>query len=147
MSRAMVRRPPVAGVQAGRTIRAAAPGLLLLMLAACTAGPLGSVSDNVVGPSGPAAQGNTDLATQQACRQRVNEMYEVRDRGDIYAANPTVNSPFSANYQPGVPNRGLSSQFEYSRSVADCEHSTANGAEGPVFPPAPPGTPTTPTGH
>jgi hypothetical protein len=115
------------------------------MLAACTAGPMGGgASDNAVGPSGTAAQGNTDLATQQACRQRVNEMYEVRDRADIYAANPTVNSPLSANYQPGVTSRGLSDQFEYGRTVAECEHNTANGAEGSSFPTAPPASP---TGH
>jgi hypothetical protein len=150
MSRAMIRRPLVAGVQAGRIpgritsrlMPAAAPGLLLLMLAACTAGPLGGdASESAVGPSGTAAQGNTDLATQQACRQRVNEMYEVRDRGDIYAANSTMNSPLSANYQPGVTSRGLSSQFEYGQNVAECEHNTENGAEGPTFPPAPPATP------
>jgi hypothetical protein len=148
MSRAMFRRLLIAGARAGgnpvmpritasRLTRVAMPGLLVLMLAACSAGPMGGASDNAVGPSGAAAQGNTDLATQQACRQRVNEMYEVRDRGEIYAANPTVNSPFSANYQPDVPSRGLSNQFEYGQSLAECEHSTANGAEGPVFPPSP----------
>ncbi len=151
MSRAVFRRPPLAGVQAGSTaggttsrlILGAAPGLLLLILMACTAGPLGGgASESAVGPSGTAARGSTDLATQQACRQRVNEMYEVRDRGDIYAANSTVNSPLSANYQPGVTSRGLSSQFEYGQSVAECEHNSENGAEGPTFPPAPPATPT-----
>jgi hypothetical protein len=155
MSRGIFRRQLVAGARnpaspaatrgtALPLIRAAAPGLLLLTLAACSAGPMGGISDNAAGPGGPAAQGNIDLATQQACRQRVNDMYEVRDRGDIYAANPTVNSPFSANYQPDVPSRGLSNQFAYDQSLAECEHNSANGAEGPTFPPAPP--PVT-TGH
>ena len=149
MSRAFLRRPLFAGARDGstpgmarratsRTIRAAVPGLFLLSLAACSAGSMGGAGDNAVGPTGPAAQGNTDLATQQACRQRVNEMYEVRDRGDIYTANPSVNSPFSANYQPDVPSRGLSNQFAYDQSLAECEHNAANGAEGPGMAPPPP---------
>jgi len=114
-----------------------------MALADCSAGPMGGPSDNAVGPSGTAAEGNTDLATQQACRQRVNEMYEIRDRGDIYAANPSVNSPFSANYQPDVPSRGLSNQFAYGQSLAECEHNAVNGAESPRLPPSPPAA----TGH
>ena len=149
MSRAIFRRSLVAGARDGitsgmvhgtwsRVIRAAAPGLLLLALVACSAGPMGGASDNAVGPSGPAAAGGADLATQQACRQRVNEMYEVRSRGDIYTANPSVNSPFSANYQPDVPSRGLSNQFAYDQSLAECERNAANGAAGPGTPPPSP---------
>jgi hypothetical protein len=149
MSRAVFRRPLVAGMRVGsmpgsprttasRSIWAAIPGLFLLALVACSAGPMGGASDNAVGPSGPAAGGGADLATQQACRQRVDEMYEVRNRGDIYTSNPSVNSPFSANYQPDVPSRGLSNQFAYGQSVAECEHNTANGAEGRIIAPASP---------
>ena len=148
MSRAVIRRPPVTGAGQASTrgtlrgdtshvIRSAVPGLLLLTLMACSAGPMGGVSDNAVGPSGPAAAGSTDLATQQACRQRVNEMYEIRNRGDIYTTNPSVNSPFSANYQPDVPSRGLSNQYAYGQSLAECEHNAANGAERPGIAPAP----------
>lgn len=115
----------------------AAAGLGLLALAACSAGPLGGPSEEAVGPSGPAATGQPDLATQQACRQRVNEMYEVRERGEIYAANPSVNSPFSANYQPDVPSRGLANQFAYGQSLAECEHNAETGAGSP--PPPTPG--------
>jgi hypothetical protein len=148
MSRAACRRPLVTGAcqgstpglaraTASRVIRATVPCVLLLTLAACTAGPMGGAGGSALGPSGPAAQGNTDLATQQACRQRVNEMYEVSNRGDIYTANPSVNSPFSANYQPDVPSRGLSNQFAYDQSLTECEHNTGNGAEGPgIAPPA-----------
>lgn len=114
-------------------------GLALLALTACTAGPLGGSSEQAVGPSGTAEQGQTDLATQQACRQRVNQMYEIRDRPDIYAPNPSVNSPFSANYQPDVPSRGLANQFEYGQSLAECEHNAATGAE-PVRTAPPPAT-------
>jgi hypothetical protein len=148
MSRAACRPPLVPGACPGsppglargtalQVIRVSAPCVLLLVLAACTAGPMGGAGDNAVGPSGPSAGGGADLATQQACRQRVNEMYEVSNRGDIYTANPSVNSPFSANYQPDVPSRGLSNQFAYDQSLTECEHNTANGAEGPgIAPPA-----------
>jgi hypothetical protein len=146
MSRADFPQLPITGPQsaspsgtAARVMRSAVPGLLLLALAACSAGPMGGAGDNAVGPSGAAARGNTDLAIQQACRQRVNEMYEVRNRGDIYSSNPSVNTPFSANYQSDVPSRGLSNQFAYDQSLAECEHNAANGAEGPtVAPPAAP---------
>jgi hypothetical protein len=111
-------------------------GAITVGLAACTAGPMGGSSSNAVGPSGRA--GGADLATQQACRQRVNEMYEIRNRGDIYSANPALNTPFSANYQYDVPSRGLSKQFEYDQSLAECEHSSSSGADIPApQPPAP----------
>jgi hypothetical protein len=149
MSRAVIRRPPVTGERQASTpgnqrwagsqvIRAAVPGLFLLALTACSAGPMGGASDNAVGPSGRAAVGKTDLATQQACRQRVNEMYEIRNRGDIYTSNPSVNAPFSANYQPGVPSSGLSNQYSYDQSLTECEHNATNGAERPGIAPAPP---------
>jgi hypothetical protein len=110
---------------------------LALALAACSAGPMGGISDEAVGPSGPAT-GQTSLATQQACRQRINEMYEVRDRGAIYTPNPSVNTPFSANYQPDVPSRGLSNQFAYDQNVAECEHNAETGANSTAVPPSPP---------
>lgn len=146
MSRAVFLRPPAAGMAAYGAAHGS-PGVTygvtlvvtMLALSACSAGPMGGASSEAVGPSGVAAEAPPDLATQQACRRRVNEMYDIRDRGDIYAANPSMNTPFSANYQPGVPSRGLSSQFAYEQSVAECERNARNGAErvNPL-PPAPP---------
>jgi hypothetical protein len=109
--------------------------LAMLALSACSGGPLGGLfgghaSSDAVGPSGAAGPGPVDLATQQACRRRVNEMYEIRDRGDIYAANPSSNTPSSANSEVGVPSRGLASQFAYERSRADCERDSSGS--GPV---------------
>jgi hypothetical protein len=140
MSRAAFRRPLVIGAdqESPSGLARGTAWVLLLTLAACSAGSMGGAGDSVPGPSGVAAAGNTDLATQQACRQRVNEMYEVRNRGDIYTANPSVNSPFSANYQPDVPSRGLSNQFAYDQSLVECEHNATNGAEGPTIAPSPP---------
>jgi hypothetical protein len=115
--------------------RGAALGVVMLAVSACSAGPMGG--GTAVGPSGTAGSGSADLATQQACRQRVNEMYEIRGRAGIYAPNPTVNSPFSANSYVGVPSRGLSDQFAYERSEAECERNAVSGA-APIATPSPP---------
>jgi hypothetical protein len=56
-------------------------------------------------------------------------MVEKQDRPAIYAANSSLNSPFSANFQPNVASRGLSDQFAYERSVTDCEHNAATGPD------------------
>lgn len=143
MSRAVYRRSPVMraspGPLRGATVaRGITLGLAMLALAACSPGGMGGeASSAAVGPSGAAA-GQTDLATQQACRRRVNEMYDIRNRSDIYAMNPSSSTPFSANYQPDVPSRGLSGQFAYDRSLAECEHNAATGAEQVDIPPAAP---------
>ena len=128
----------------GRAVfrRLLAPGVALasLMLSACSggAGPFGGrASSDAVGPSGMAAAGRTDLATQQACRRRVNEMYDIRERGDIYAANPSSNTPFSANSQVGVPSRGLSNQFAYEQTLAECERNARSDAAPVQMPPTP----------
>jgi hypothetical protein len=115
--------------------------LVMLALSACSAGPMVGSSGDAVGPAGAASGGRTDLATQHACRQRVNEMYETRGRADIYAPNSTLNSPYSANSQVGVPSSGLSNRFAFEQSIAECEHDAASGpdqAVTPVPPPAPP---------
>lgn len=158
---AMRRRPAAAAPEIARGTATAATrdigrgwscrtalGLTMLALTACSAGPLGGSGSggDVVGPSGMASEGPTDLATQQACRQRVNEMFEIRDRGDVYAANPTTNTPYSANSSVGVPSHGLSNQFAYDQTVAECERNARNGT-GPELIPPPVPSPSGPTGR
>ncbi len=48
--------------------------LALLALSACSAGGMGGGGDSGIGPNGTAAERRTDLETQQACRDRTNEM-------------------------------------------------------------------------
>jgi hypothetical protein len=116
----------------------------MLGLAGCSGGSMdgmgaiGSTGAGPVGLSGASAEGRTDLETRQACRQRVNEMYEIRNRSEIYAANPSENTPSSANSQVGVPSRGLSSQFAHDQSVADCVRNAGTGAERVDMPPPSP---------
>ena len=113
----------------GIVVRSLVTGLAVLALSACSAGPMGGASSDAVGPSGTAAQGRTTLDTQEACRQRVNEMVDKQNRPAIYAANSSLNTPFSANFQPMVTSRGLSGQFAYERAVADCEHNALAGPD------------------
>ncbi|MSO99872.1 MAG: hypothetical protein EXR07_02295 [Acetobacteraceae bacterium] len=111
------------------------PFVALLALAGCSAGSMGSSGGfAAVGPSG----GPTDLATQTACRQRVNEMYDHRNRAEIYTANSSMNSPYSANYQAGVTSRGLAGQFDYERTLRECERNTGAARETARAPAAPP---------
>jgi predicted small lipoprotein YifL len=92
--------------------------LILFMLAACTEpAPL---------PASGQARANAETAA--ACRQRADEVYNMRHRDTIYAPPSEVNTPFSANYQPGVQDRGLSAIFERDSMVSDCERNI--GAEG-----------------
>ena len=108
---------------------AAARWLVILTLTACSAG---SMSDTgAVGPSGAAAQNQTDLTTEQVCRQQVNQMVEEQNRPAIYAANSSLNSPYSANYQPDNPSRGLAGQFAYEQTLAACERNAGTGPDVP----------------
>jgi hypothetical protein len=67
-----------------------------------------------------------DLRTQDACRDRVSQVYESRNRGDIFAPNSSMNSPLSANYESGISSRGLADQFAYGRMASDCERDSAS---------------------
>jgi hypothetical protein len=93
------------------------PLLAMLVLSGCSAGSMSS-----------GGSGQADMATHVACAERVNQIYDARDREDIYAANPSMNSPFSANYQAGVSSRGLANEFEYRRMQTDCEHDSGPAA-------------------
>jgi len=115
------------------------PLLALLALPACSSGPAdsGGLNWDAVGPSGGVSASRTSLETQQACRQRTSEMYDRRNRADIYAPNSSMNSPQSANYVEGVTSRGLSSQFGYEQAISDCERNSGTGAPLPEAMPAP----------
>ncbi len=92
--------------------------LMLFLLAGC--------AEPGAPPGSAQAQANEQTAV--ACRQRADELYNIRHRDTIYAPASQVNTPFSANYQPGIPDRGLSQLYERDSMVSDCERNT--GAEG-----------------
>jgi hypothetical protein len=97
----------------------ALPSLLLtaLALAGCMAG------------SGPGPESHADAATVAACRQRADQVYDQQNRGDIYRQPDPINSPSSANYAPGVSDRGLSQLYAQDRLINDCVRNTGTGAE------------------
>lgn len=123
--RELTTRGPRAGGGVG-----AALVLMPLLLAACALpGPQ---------PGSPQAQANAETAA--ACRQRADEVYNVRHRDTFYPTPSEMNTPSSADYAPGMEDRNLSEIFERDSMVSDCERNI--GAEGDRTPEQ--GTPTPP---
>jgi hypothetical protein len=87
--------------------------MLALVLAACASPPA---------PQTPEARANAE--TSAACRQRADQIYELRHRDAIYAQPEDTNTPSSAGYAPGVGSRALSSLFERDSIVRDCVRNT-----------------------
>lgn len=96
---------------------------------------LGAIALSGCDGAPPSGQARADAATQAACRQRAEQAYEQQNRGQIYSPQSQVNMPYSANYVPDVPNRGLSDVFAHDRMVSDCVRNTGTGAQRP--PPSP----------
>ena len=84
--------------------------------------------------------GNADPATRAACTQSAERVYNVRNRGDIYAPQSSVNAPFSANYGAGSTERGLSDQYAREAMIRDCVRNTGTETNRSVPP-----TPRTPS--
>jgi len=107
------------GVHPSGGVGSAGAALALIVLLAACAGP---------GPQPGGAQVQANAATAAACRQRADQVYNMRHRDTIYAPPSDINTPFSANYAPGIGDRGLSDVFERDSMVSDCVRNT--GAEG-----------------
>lgn len=85
-------------------------------------------------PAGDGANQRADQHVRAACRDRINEVYDMRNREQIFAPNSSMNSPLSANYESGDASRGLADQFAYQRMQADCEHDNAVTQTAPAAP-------------
>jgi PBP1b-binding outer membrane lipoprotein LpoB len=110
----------------------AATGFVLMgaiLLSGCDAPPAGG-------------QAEADAQTRAACRQRAEQAYEQQNRAEIYSPSSSVNTPYSANYVPDSPERGLSDLFAHDRMVSDCVRNTGTGADRSV-----PDTAVPPPGH
>lgn len=113
----------------------AAPVGVLLSLSACQA------------PSPSTGDAKADAAIEQACRQRANEMYDRRNRAEIYAPIYGGGSPLSGTYTDVGINRDLSGRFAFESMVRDCIRTANISAEKPVAPsPATPATTPRPAG-
>jgi hypothetical protein len=107
-----------------------------LRIAITTGALLGAVVLPACDGGGPqTGQALADADTAAACRQRANEIYDRQNRADIYAPNSSANSPFSANYTPDNPSRGLSQLYAHDQLVSNCVRNTGTGAERSQPPP------------
>jgi hypothetical protein len=80
-------------------------------------------------------QAQADAATQLACRQRAEAVYDQQNRGAIYSPASQVNTPYSGNYVPAATENGLSQLFIHNKMVSDCVRNSGTGAERSVSPP------------
>ena len=99
--------------------------LAFLALASCSAGNMGSSSPGA-GPSGPS---RADAATEAACRQRADQVYDRQNRGEIYSPQSGVNSPSSALYAPGDDSHALGQIFARDRMIRECVRNAGTGAD------------------
>jgi hypothetical protein len=83
---------------------------------------------------GPA--GTADAATRAACQQHAEEVYNQRNRGEIYSSQSSVNTPYSANYSPGTTTRGLPDLYSREAMIRDCVRNTGTETNRTVAPSA-----------
>jgi len=96
--------------------------VLVFLLAGCAAPP-----------PPPSGQARADAETAAACRQRAEQVYDIRHRDAIYSPLPQVDSPFASNYRPGaVPSQNLSALHEHDQLIADCIRNTGAEASQPI---------------
>ncbi|MGC1412385.1 MAG: hypothetical protein WA864_25995 [Acetobacteraceae bacterium] len=91
-------------------------------------------------PPPPTSQARADAATLAACREHADAVYDRNNRDTIYTIS-SRDSPYSANYTPGVTDRGLAQRFDHENMVRDCVRNT--GTETDRSPSTEP-TPATP---
>ena len=84
--------------------------LPMLILAQCTPPPL-------------VGQSRADAETLAACRGHADEVYNRTRRDSIYTIS-SRDTPFSANYTPGVTDRGLAQRFDHEKLIRDCVRNT-----------------------
>ena len=83
-----------------------------LALAQCTAPP-----------APVSSQAKADAATLAACREHADAVYDRTHRDTIYSIS-NRDSPFSANYTPGLVDRGLPQRYGRDNMVRDCVRNT-----------------------
>lgn len=89
------------------------PALLLPMLMLAQCAP----------PPPPVGQARADAATLAACREHADAVYDRNNRDTIYTIS-SRDTPYSANYTPGVTDRGLPQRFGRDNMVRDCIRNT-----------------------
>jgi hypothetical protein len=128
-------------------VSAASPALSLRALSSAVAAALLTTLTLVACDKPPpplfggAPETRADAAIREACWRQADETYSRQNREAIYAANPTVNSPFSSNFVPGQTDRGLPALYAHDQMIRDCIRSSrvaASAGAEPATPPMPP---------
>ncbi len=91
-------------------------------------------------PPPPAAQARADAATLAACREHADAVYDRTHRDTIYTIS-SRDSPYSANYTPGVVDRGLPQRYGRDVMVRDCVRNTGTETSRTPTEAPPPATP------
>lgn len=87
-------------------------------------------------------QSHADAVTEAVCRQRAEQVFQMRNPDEVYREDTYTSSlrdaPFGTSGSPSLPTRGLSSSYEWQQLIDECLRSTGgpNGI-GPT-PAAPP---------
>jgi hypothetical protein len=107
---------------------------------------IGAVALSACSGAPQTGQAQADAETRAACQARAEQVYNQQNRGEIYSAPATVNTPYSANYVPAMSDRGLADLFVHDRMVSDCIRNTGSGSDrtlpsSSAAPPGPPGPP------
>jgi hypothetical protein len=74
-------------------------------------------------PPPPTGQARADAATLAACREHADDVYNRTHRDTIYTIS-SRDSPYSANYTPGVVDRGLPQRYGRENMIRDCVRNT-----------------------
>ena len=104
--------------------------LLLPMLALAQCAP----------PPPPVGQARADAQTLAACREHADTVYDRTHRDTIYTIS-SANSPYSANYTPGLVTRGLPQRYGFENMVRDCVRNTGADTDPTDTTAPPPATP------
>jgi hypothetical protein len=91
-------------------------------------------------PPEPTGQERADAATMTACREHADAVYDRTHRDSIYSIT-SRDSPFSANYTPGVVDRGLPQRYGRDNMVTDCVRNTGTETSRTPSAAPPPATP------
>lgn len=90
---------------------------------------LGAVALSACDRPPQTGQARADAQTRAACQSRAEQAYNQQNRGQIYSPPVPINTPYSANYNPDTPDRGLSDLFVHDRMISDCIRNTGTGTE------------------
>jgi hypothetical protein len=90
-------------------------------------------------PPPPVGQARADAATLAACREHADAAYDRTHRDTIYTIS-SRDTPYSANYTPGVMDRGLPQRYGHENMVRDCVRNTGTETDS-ASPDSAPATP------